>query len=161
MAHLNLGKKQSSEHIAKRVVKQLGQKRSIEQRKRMSVAWKPNAGVFRKGHQHSDKAILKIKEARKNQVMPKGEKCGAWKGGVTPINKVLRSSKEYHLWRIAIFVRDNRRCVWCGSKKDIEADHIKSFSKFPELRFAIDNGRTLCRECHKTTNTYGWKSNQN
>ena len=159
MEHPNKGRKQTPEHIAKRVTKQLGLKRTPEQRKRMSNAWKPNNGVFTKGHKHSEKAIVKIKEARKKQIMPRGENSWTWKGGITPINKILRASKEYHLWRTAVFVRDNRKCVWCGSKKDIQADHIKPFAKFPELRFAIDNGRTLCFECHKTTDTYGWKSN--
>lgn len=79
-----------------------------------------------------------------------------WKGGVTPINEAIRKSMEYRLWRKAVFIRDNFTCIWCGKKdKTIQADHIKPFSLFPELRFAIDNGRTLCHDCHKTTDTYG------
>ncbi len=87
-----------------------------------------------------------------------GAKNPLWKGGITPINTAIRMSAEYKLWRIAVFTRDNFMCIWCGIKdRTIQADHIKPFAYFPELRFAIDNGRTLCKECHKKTDTYMWK----
>ena len=41
-----------------------------------------------------------------------------------------------------------------GKTVTLNADHIKPFAYFPELRFAIDNGRTLCVDCHKKTDTY-------
>lgn len=79
-----------------------------------------------------------------------------WRGGVTPLNESVRKSFEYKLWRKSVFERDNWTCIWCGKKdKTIQADHIKPFSLYPELRLAIDNGRTLCYDCHKTTKTYG------
>lgn len=81
-----------------------------------------------------------------------------WKGGATPKNKAIRMSTEYRLWRESVFKRDKYTCVWCGSMGYIEADHIKPFALYPELRFAIDNGRTLCLPCHKTTDTYKSKS---
>ncbi len=89
-----------------------------------------------------------------------GSNCPFWKGGVTSENIKIRNSSEYKLWRQAVFERDNWTCVWCGirsSKKVkviLNADHIKPFAYFPELRFTIDNGRTLCVPCHKTTDTY-------
>ena len=94
---------------------------------------------------------------KKRSIALSGEKSPHWKGGVTPINEMIRKSLEYRLWREAVFKRDNYTCTWCGDKTsgNLNADHIKQFAYFPELRFAIDNGRTLCRECHKKTSTYG------
>jgi 5-methylcytosine-specific restriction endonuclease McrA len=86
-----------------------------------------------------------------------------WRGGVTPVNKLIRRSEEYKLWRKAVFERDNYQCIWGGKEhgNKLHADHIKPFALYPELRFAIDNGRTLCWECHKTTDTYGGKKYYN
>ncbi len=88
----------------------------------------------------------------------KGEKGSNWKGGISPINKLIRRSVEFRLWREAVFERDNWTCLWCKKRGgELHPDHIKPFSLFPELRFAIDNGRTLCRKCHMTTDTWGGK----
>jgi hypothetical protein len=93
----------------------------------------------------------------------RGEKSNLWRGGITPINLKLRYSIEYKLWRKSVFERDNYTCIWCGDNQgnNLNADHIKSFAHYPELRFAIDNGRTLCESCYLTTDTYGGKSRHN
>jgi 5-methylcytosine-specific restriction endonuclease McrA len=91
----------------------------------------------------------------------RGEKSPLWKGGVCREHLKIRQSVEYKLWREAVFKRDNFTCIWCGAKNgngktvNLNADHIKPFCDYPELRFAIDNGRTLCINCHKKTETYG------
>lgn len=78
-----------------------------------------------------------------------------WQGGKTPENKRRRNLAEYQVWRISIFERDNYTCVFCGKRGGyLEADHIKPWAKYPELRLSKENGRTLCKPCHKTTDTY-------
>lgn len=88
---------------------------------------------------------------------------GSWKGGITPENTKIRNSEQYKKWRREIFARDNYTCVLCGVKNEkglnkticLNADHIKPFYLYPELRFELSNGRTLCLECHKKTETWG------
>ena len=83
-----------------------------------------------------------------------------WKGGITPINLAIRNSLEYKLWRTSVFERDNYTCIIGGKAhgSKLEADHIKPFSLYPELRFQLSNGRTLCIDCHKKTDTWGNKN---
>lgn len=95
-------------------------------------------------------------EFKKGIVINKGEKNGMWKGGITSINRLIRSSFEYEEWRKSVFERDLYTCQMCGGIGGyLEADHIKPFSLFPDLRFDLDNGRTLCKACHRKTDTWG------
>lgn len=79
----------------------------------------------------------------------KGPDHWNWKGGISGEMKLLRSTPEYNEWRKSVYRRDNFTCQDCGSKDDIIAHHLKSFNDYPEFRFSVDNGVTLCRPCHK------------
>lgn len=75
--------------------------------------------------------------------------------GRTKENHRVRNSMEYKEWRTSVFKRDDYTCQDCGDRGVyIEADHIKPFAYFPELRFELSNGRTLCKPCHAKTDTY-------
>lgn len=77
--------------------------------------------------------------------------------GRTSEHKLIRDSAAMKKWREAVFERDDYTCQICGVRGGVElnADHIKPFAYFPELRFELSNGRTLCVDCHKQTETYG------
>ena len=143
-----LGRKMPDYQKQKISAKLLGRKKSNAER----VAIR-NRMIGNKNHlgipQSEETRIKMSKSARR------GSLSNLWKGGVANKNKLIRSSVEYKLWRDAVFKRDDYTCVWCTQKGGkLNADHIKPFSLFPELRFAIDNGRTLCEDCHKTTDSY-------
>lgn len=79
-----------------------------------------------------------------------GEKSHLWKGGISKIGQNARMTTEYKKWRMAVFQRDNFTCQMCFIVgKNLQANHIKKWSLYPELRFSIDNGITLCKGCHK------------
>lgn len=148
------GKKHSEESKEKMRKKHLGKLLSTETKKKMSeVKLGIKRGPMSEAHR------LKLS---KNHADFKGPKSPTWKGGVTPINRKIRNSLEYKIWRKAVFERDGYQCIWGGKEHGdkLNADHIKPFSLYPELRLAIDNGRTLCEACHKTTETFAGRINK-
>ena len=86
-----------------------------------------------------------------------GEKNPSWRGGVTHPTKLARQSAAYREWRLSVFKRDKFTCIKCGDSRggNLEADHIKPFSQFLDLRYEVSNGRTLCKICHRKTDTWG------
>ena len=118
-----------------------GKKMSNETRLKMSKANKGHPGC-----ENSEESLAQIREARKLQV---GSKCPAWKGGITPVNVRERNSKEYKEWQKAVFERDAYKCQHCGKVGGyMHSAHVKPFNEYPELRFELTNGKTLCVPCH-------------
>ena len=62
----------------------------------------------------------------------------------------LRITPEYIAWAKAVKVRDNFKCQECGAGGKLHSHHIKRWSEFPELRYDLSNGITLCKPCHQT-----------
>lgn len=92
---------------------------------------------------------------------PKGEKHWNWQGGKSSEAQIIRRSLSYKQWRKEVFERDDYTCQFCLERGgELHADHIKPFSLFPELRLDVNNGRTLCEDCHKETDTYMHKINE-
>lgn len=131
---------------------------SVETRRKMSLAKK---GKPKKPFTEEHKKNISKGKMGKSNFKIKGDKCWLWKGGISPENRKIRNSLEMKIWRRAVFERDNFMCIWGGKEhgNELQADHIKPFYLYPELRFAIDNGRTLCKKCHLTTETWGRPKN--
>lgn len=65
-------------------------------------------------------------------------------------NNSFRNEGPIASWRKSIYERDNYTCQKCFQKGNkLNAHHIKSWALFPELRFEISNGITLCVTCHR------------
>lgn len=78
------------------------------------------------------------------------------KGKKTSELQIARNSIENLNWIKAIKERDNYTCQECfATDKKVVADHIKNFAHYPELRYEMSNGRTLCEGCHRKTSNYG------
>ena len=130
--------------------------------------WKRNMSKKMIGRIYSEETIKKrIASVRR------GSDCHFWKGGITPLRISIRQSFEYRQWRSEIFARDDFACQECGERGGkINADHIKSFSliladnNIKILKDAqgckelwdLNNGRTLCENCHKETDNFGGKA---
>ena len=81
-----------------------------------------------------------------------GKDASNWQGGLTPVNTRIRNSDQFKKWRKAVLERDNYTCQQCDKRGgELNPHHIKSFADFPELRFEVSNGITLCVYCHKLT----------
>jgi len=72
-----------------------------------------------------------------------------------------RNSVEYKEWRLSVWVRDKTKCQICGIRKDpMVAHHLDGFNLFPEKRFDVDNGVTLCDFHHISFHSnYGFGNN--
>ena len=68
--------------------------------------------------------------------------------GITPLDKLERRRFHKTMQKI-VLQRDDYTCQICDVRGHyLQVDHIKGWSKYPELRFDINNCRTVCMACH-------------
>lgn len=119
MSKLNKGRKVSPETRLKMSISLTGLKRSEETKKKMSIS-------------------------------RRGNNSPLWKGGVSKIYKRIRAGLDFRLWRESVFRRDDWTCQICYKKGSVLAPHhIENFWSSEKKRFDVDNGITLCENCHK------------
>ena len=111
---------------------------SSETRKKISVA------VL--GRKISEETKIKMSKARK------GEKGYQW---IKDRTQLVQSEKKhldgrYKEWMKSVKDRDNWKCKIADKncKGKLEAHHILRWSEFPELRYEVNNGITLCHFHH-------------
>lgn len=143
--------------------------------KRMSLESREKMGIAKRGKplspEHCEKLRLKSKGRRKSESCKEklrkqrmGDKNPAWKGGVTPLQKSIRTHPRYAEWVSAVFTRDKFTCQDSGVVGGrLEAHHIKPFAQILEENhittinealacaelWDISNGITLSIKSHK------------
>lgn len=163
----------------------IGFKHSEESKKQMSLKRKgkpftkehlENMNKKRFGRVQSEATKLKISQNKKGQgkgvkrsmefrknlsEKRKGKNNPMYIDGRTPDNDIARQGMEIHLWREAVFQRDNFTCQKTGIRGGVlRAHHVLNFAEYPDLRTSIENGITLSKESHELFHKqYGIKNN--
>jgi hypothetical protein len=120
----------------------------------------------RKGKRNSTEHNLKLSKALKGRVSPRkgvhlteetkikisafqqGVSIKEWNGYISPTDSSERNKFRRTIQR-EVFKRDDYTCQLCGKKgANLQVDHIQSWKDYIELRFNINNCRTLCMSCH-------------
>lgn len=108
---------------------------------------KPNLGKHWKHTQEYKDKLSLARTGSKNPMFISGD------------SKYRKENRKIKYWRISVFERDNYTCKMCNKRGcvNLNAHHIIPYSLCVEKRLDINNGITLCIDCHKKVH----KSKQN
>jgi len=95
-----------------------------------------------------------IREQIKNGLLPTGH-----------FGEIHRSDRTIYrwiesIWRKLVYNKDNYTCKICGDRGGcghrvkLNAHHILPYAKYPNVRYDISNGITLCEKCHRMLHSF-------
>ena len=93
------------------------------------------------------------------------EKHPRWITGLTDKQRLdmyrMTNKDSINNWRNQVYQRDNHTCQLCNNRGGtLNAHHLNAWNAYPDERFDIDNGITLCTDCHTTFHKeYGYGNN--
>ena len=118
---------------------------------------------FKAGQRCSNCKSKKISQKTKGIPRPdwSGENHPGWKSDRTDEERLAdRKFQEYHQWRKSVFVRDRYTCQCCSKVGyNLNAHHKDGWNWCIEKRLDVDNGVTLCSDCHKEFHSIYGKGN--
>ena len=135
----------------------LGRKMSAETRQKIAIA---NTGKKQSEATRQKKREIALRLGSKPPQLQHtwtGNKHPRWKGGLTPERQKDFRSPEYLAFVKSVLERDNYTCQRCGAKNGtgyhvaLQVHHKIPYAERPDLRYDIDNGVTLCFDCHNLT----------
>lgn len=100
-----------------------------------------------------------------SKIFMTGEKHWKWNPNRTEAERQNRKNGNKALineWRKKVYQRDDFICQHCykENEHDLVAHHLDGFDKFEEKRYDVNNGITLCEQCHKNFHhIYGYGNN--
>lgn len=92
----------------------------------------------------------------------KGENSNFYIDGRSYNEDSICENNERNKWREEVYKRDNYTCQCCGDNKggNLNAHHLDGYNWCNMKRFLIENGVTLCEDCHKNFHiTYKYGNN--
>lgn len=166
-------------HKNRKDIKDIRKKQSISAIKRFqNPLERKKLSEYRKGKKDTEYTKKLKSEARKREWMEgkrkgykqskeqiekrvrRGENHYNWQDGITDKYRSIRRQKAYWEWRMVVWKRDNFKCQMpdcVGNKRKLNAHHIITLKENENLKYDINNGITLCEDCH---NKVKWKEKQ-
>jgi len=84
-----------------------------------------------------------------SQYRPRGKEHYRFDESITEEERIIgRNYPEYQDWRKSVFIRDLYSCQSCGYNNNLNAHHILPYSTHKDKRTDVENGITLCHDCH-------------
>ena len=115
---------------------------------------KKNGDILRYGKPRTNITKQNISKSLKGIQFSEEHKQAISKARIELFDRIGRIEKtergwQFARWKKQIYKRDKYICKKCKSIDNLFAHHILSWKDYPDLRFKLSNGITLCGVCHK------------